>query len=154
MCKKCPRSMPELGSQDPVTEALTDSTHNHDVVSDCCCDPLVDMLMSRENDLAPLEDAAGSHEQRHESQQLHVQVEEKLRLTQQENDKLKEQSKQQFEDLGELEVIMDQLEAQVGGHEAIIKQQGFRIQEQEQTITQLNSRLQQFVQALVLNTRM
>lgn len=138
------------GIQDPVTEAVVATAGSHDLIPD----PLVEMLLSgRPKDLAPdtdwpSEDAAAD---RHEKVQKSQQIEETLRVTQRENEELKQQIKQQFQDLGELEIIMDQLEAQVGGHEAIIKQQGRRIQEQEQTITQLNSRLQQFIQALVLN---
>ena len=74
------------------------------------------------------------------------------RALERENAELKERIRQQFDDLGQLDQVLDQLETQVDGHEAIIKQQSQRIQEQEETIQQLNSRMQQHIAALVLNS--
>ena len=79
-------------------------------------------------------------------------LEKELRATQSENAKLRQQIKQQFQDLGELDSVMGELEAQVDVHEAVIKQQDLRIQEQEEMIQQLNTRMQQYAAVLVCNT--
>ena len=74
--------------------------------------------------------------------------------TKRENDKLRQQVKQQFRDLAELDSVMDELESQVDGHETVIKQQSCRIQEQEETILHLNTRMQQYAAALVFKNRL
>lgn len=71
-----------------------------------------------------------------------------------ENAKLRQQVKQQFRDLEELDSVMGELEAQVDGHETVIKQQSLRIQEQEETILHLNARMQQYAAALLFKTRL
>ena len=68
-----------------------------------------------------------------------------------ENAELKLQVKQQFHDLGQLDKVLDHLETKVSGHEAVIKEQSLRIQEQEDTILQLNTRVQQYLAALIIN---
>lgn len=68
-----------------------------------------------------------------------------------ENAQLKLQIKQQFHDLGQLDKVLNHLEKQVGGHEAVIKEQSLRIQEQEEIILQLNTRMQQHLAALIIN---
>ena len=83
---------------------------------------------------------------------MRKKLEEELRAERRENAELRQQVRQQFQDLGQLEHILGKLETQVEGHEVVIKQQNLRIQHQEQTIQQLNLRLQQYLEALLQNS--
>lgn len=76
---------------------------------------------------------------------MRKKLEEELQAERQKNQVLQQTINDQFKDLDHLEEILGKLETQVGGHEVVIQQQTRRIQIQEQTILQLNLRLQQYV---------
>ena len=157
--------MPEPGKQDPVTEALLPQlSHPYNCHTEP--DPLVEniLLLSKPeprvvsaavqddhthgNDCCvalPVRQDSNAAGRRNES------TDKELQATQSENSKLRQQIKQQFQDLGELDSVMGELEAQVDVHEAVIKQQDLRIQEQEEMIQQLNTRMQQYAAVLVCN---
>lgn len=149
--------MPERGRQDPVTEGLL-PTADYDSRHNCERDPLVDLvlqfavpdldLVAERNDQTC---GAGKEVRQEVSFAEKTELLQELRTTKCENAKLRQQIKQQFHDLGEVESMMDGLEAQVDSHEVVIKQQDLRIQEQEEIILQLNTRMQQCVIALVCN---
>ena len=70
-----------------------------------------------------------------------------------ENVQLKQQVKKQFQDLDQLDEVMDQLEIRVNDHEVVIKRQNQRIQDQEETIQVLGLLIQQYLLALVLKNK-
>ena len=115
-------------------------------------DPLVDNVISFVDQDLPRASTCGEEARRERERRL----KEQLLATQRENDELRQQVQQQFQDLEELSNLMGELEVQVDCHEAVIKQQGLRIQEQEEVIQQMNATTQQYVAALlksVLNNR-
>ena len=141
--------MPEL-PQDPVTETLVDARHY--CVNN---DPLVDTLLRQYPDLpqrlGELETCRPSCNVTHSCDQEERHEESQPVELKRENTRLRQQVKKQFRDLGVLEGMLDGLETQVYGHETVIREQGLRIQEQEETISQLNARMQQYIAALVLS---
>lgn len=136
-----------------MTESLVERTQNPPVNEP---DPMVEFLLQfAEPDLprggwsvslAPEHSTIGAEKM--------AKLLQELVDTKHENAKLRQQVKQQFRDLAELDSVMDELESQVDGHETVIKQQSHRIQEQEETILHLNTRMQQYAAALVFKNRL
>ena len=137
--------------QDPVTdEIVTEINGGSPYIEES--DPLVEGLLALEREHEFTRETEPSSSGRpEESSESPKREEEELQATKQENAELRQQIKQQFQELSVLEGMMDGLETQVYSHEAVIKQQGLRIREQEETILLLTTRVQQFVQAMLLN---
>ena len=141
--------MLEPGWQAPVTESLSACNVPHDNNER---DPLVDQLLQfREQDLPRSCRASSCGEEARREGEERERLKEQLLATKHENDELRQRVKQQFHDLGELDSIMGELEAQVDGHEAVIKQQGHRIQQQEEVIRQMSATTQQYLAELLLS---
>ena len=131
--------------QDPVTEAILGDRGLS--ISEHASFPATSTALRGSRDLANSRWKFSSC-----GQELRQEEEEALRAERRENAELRQQVRQQFQDLEQLEHILGKLETQVEGHEVVIKQQTLRIQDQEQMIQQLNLRLQQYLAALLQNT--
>ena len=135
--------------QDPVTDALVGNEGL--LISEHASYPATSAALRGSRDLAPTRWKSCGQEMLQETA-LRKRLEEDLQAEKQENAELRQQVRQQFKDLEQLENILGKLETQVEGHEVIIQQQSLRIQDQEQTIQQLNLRLQQYLAAILQNS--
>ena len=152
--------LPSRSEPEPLTERLSSNVDlSRHVIGERSCDltPLEHFLRTVQEREFPQETYIATY-RRPTAEQFdaaksakHTELERRLKLVTSENITLRKQVKQQFKDLSELDNVMGVLEVQVNGHEEVIRQQSYKIQEQEEVIQSLNLKMQEYVAMLLLS---